>query len=143
MALYSLTDLSGRRSSAGRTAVVATIELPRRLWLIIGISAVPGLMLGLIFSAIFGTYGIAALPATVGIAVWLFYTNSSEGLGLPTWRTLLDKRLAVRGNKGPKLGEFAICGVPFRPGEVYRRQVTTSTTPYEPEPFDESELIGV
>lgn len=102
--MYDLTAMTGKEAAEQRTVVIGTVELNWRLWIIF-IAATPvALFVGAISWVFIGTLAIFSIPITLGLAAWLFYARSADGLRLRTYRSLWDRRA------NQVVGKFILCG---------------------------------
>src|SRR5690606_3943486 len=94
---YNLTEMVGRRSDQDRTMIVATVEVRRTYFWISLIAAAPALLIALILSPIFGVYSVLVVIGVIAGAIFLFGTNTRDGLKVKQWEALNDRRHAGTG----------------------------------------------
>lgn len=137
--LYSLTPMTGRTSGSERTTVIGTVEMKWRTFWVAAFSAVPGGLLSAIFFPIFNVWAFLWLPTVIAAAFFLFERRSRDGLGLRTYKAMLDK-------KNSNANTFFLCNMPIEVGAAdfgTIRQLTvpvhrpTDAQPAAPADFEE------
>lgn len=121
--VYVLTDIT-RRSSEQRRVVVSGFDVRWRSVVMCMIGTPPGLMLVGIGWVFLGQYALLLLPLTIVGLFVLVDGKSKAGLGLPLWRTLLDR-------KQSSVGKFFMCGVEIDPLDEPIVNIVLSTVPVE------------
>lgn len=107
--LYSLTPMTGRTSGSERTTVIGTVEMRLRTFWVGALAAVPGGILSAIFFPIFNVWAFLWMPVVIAAAFYLFERRTRDGLGLRTYRALLDK-------KSSNSNTFFLCNQPIEVG---------------------------
>ncbi len=107
MQVYSLTELT-RNASADRRVVIQGFDLPMRGLMIVGIAAIPALIVTLIGWLFVGQYAVVLFVGVEMAAYWLIETRSRRGLQLKRYQTILDRYRSIDGR-------FTCCGVEIDP----------------------------
>ena len=109
MSLYSLTHLTGRKRNADRKVIIATIETSKHGFILSVVAILASFVPTALAVAIFGPAAMIIVPPLfVAAALILFKQQSSKGLHLPIYKTLLDKNAAKKVR-----GKILVCGVPI------------------------------
>jgi len=107
MQVYSLTELT-RNASADRRVVIQGFDLPMRGLMIVGIAAIPALIVTIIGWVLVGEYAVLLFVGVEMAAYWLIETRSRRGLQLKRYQTILDRYRSIDGR-------FTCCGVEIDP----------------------------
>lgn len=90
--LFTLTELTGRRSKDERTMIVQGIEVPRRYGIIFIASFLPALFLGLFVWPFLGsTAAFTAMIVFIAVVFIALEARSRKGLKLRMYQTVFDK----------------------------------------------------
>jgi len=106
-AVYTLTDLTGRKKNIGRTMIVSGIEVRRNTIIVASVSLIISLVPTFVVFWFVGVYAVVFVPAAFIGAGFFLLSKSRQGLQLSQYRALNDKRRADPNT-------FFIC---FRPTE--------------------------
>lgn len=134
MRLYTLTPLT-RRAGTQRRAVISGFDLPWRLVKVLGLGAVPALVVALVAWTLVGTWAILAFALVEGLVVWLVEGRDTTGLQVKRWRGVLDQRQA-------RLGVLLVCGEPVVGREGHKTVVASSSVPVRRAEADLDALFG-
>jgi hypothetical protein len=125
--LYTLTPLT-KRAARSRRAVISGFDLPWRTVKVLGLGAVPALIVALVAWRVMGTWAIFAFLGVEAAVVWAVEGRDTTGLQVKHWRGLLDRRQA-------RLGVLLVCGEPLVGRRGRRSVVVSSSVPVSrPEP---------
>lgn len=90
--LFSLTELTGKRSKDERTMVIQGVEMPRRYGIIAFVAFLPSMFAGI---SVFPFFGGVGAVIVFGIAMLLAFliieARSRKGLKLRMYQTVFDK----------------------------------------------------
>lgn len=90
--LFSLTELTGRKSKDERTMVVQGFEMPRRYGIIAFVAFLPSLFAGISVFPFFGGVGAVVVFMVAMLAAFLIIeARSRRGLKLRMYQTVFDK----------------------------------------------------
>lgn len=90
--LFSLTELTGRKSKDERTMVVQGFEMPRRYGIIAFVAFLPSLFAGISVFPFFGGVGALVVFMIAMLAAFLIIeARSRRGLKLRMYQTVFDK----------------------------------------------------
>lgn len=89
--------MTGKGAGADRTTVVATVEVRWRSFYVGLIGALPGLLLTAVLYPLVNAWSFLAIPAMVAVAFYLIERRTRDGLKLPTYRAMLDRRRSTKG----------------------------------------------
>lgn len=90
--LFTLTELTGKKSKDERTMIVQGFEFPRRYGLIAILAFLPAIFGGLAFLPFFGPAGAFVVGlAVMGVFFVGFESRSRRGLKLKMYQTVYDK----------------------------------------------------
>lgn len=90
--LFTLTELTGKKSKDERTMIVQGFEFPRRYGLIAIVAFIPAIFGGLAFLPFFGPAGSFAVGLAIMAVFFLgFESRSRKGLKLKMYQTVYDK----------------------------------------------------
>ena len=128
MSLYSLTHLTGRKRNVDRKVIIATVETSKAGFLVsigaLALSIPPTAIAVMIF-------GMGALvvvpPLFIAAGLILVRQQSTKGLHLPMYKSLLDKKSAKKTK-----GQILICGVPIQKHAAVSK-LAYSSEPVTPE----------
>ena len=122
MSLYSLTHLTGRKRNADRKIIIATVETSKQGFLVSVVAAVVSIIPTVIAVILFGAASLVIVPPLfIVAALVLFRMQSSKGLHLPMYKTLLDKSAAKKVR-----GQILVCGVPIQRNSVVSKVTYSS-----------------
>lgn len=124
---YSLTTMTGRRSSDLRTTFILGAEMSWRVFIVGLLGAFVSLFAMLLAWPIIGQASIFLIPVCIAGFLWLFIRRSTRGLKLRTYEDLLDTHRAR-----PLLNEFLLCGQVIGVDDEKPLMLCTNTvqTPY-------------
>lgn len=90
--LFTLTELTGKKSKDERTMIVQGFELPRRYGLIFFVSFIPALFAGMgVWPMIGSTGAVIVSISVVAIAFLSIESRSRKGMKLKMYQTVFDK----------------------------------------------------
>lgn len=90
--LFSLTELTGRKSKDERTMVVQGFEMPRRYGIIAFVAFLPSMFAGISVFPFFGGVGAVVVFMIAMLAAFLIIeARSRRGLKLRMYQTVFDK----------------------------------------------------
>ena len=90
--LFSLTELTGRKSKDERTMVVQGFEIPRRYGIIAFVAFLPSLFAGIAVFPFLGGVGALVVRIVAMLAAFLIIeARSRRGLNLRMYQTVFDK----------------------------------------------------
>lgn len=119
MQVYTLTELT-RNASADRRVVIQGFDLPMRGLAIVGVAAIPALLVAIVGWAFIGEYAIVLFFGVELAAYWLIETRSRRGLQLKRYQTIIDRCRSVDGR-------FTCCGVEIDPAHGVWATVRSSS----------------
>ena len=110
MSSYSLTHLTGRKRNVDRKVIIATVKTSKAGFLVSTIALAISVIPTAIAVMIFGMGALVVVPPLfIAAGLILFRQQSTKGLHLPIYKSLLDKK-AAKNTKG----QILICGVPIQ-----------------------------
>ena len=121
--VYDLTQMT-KHADKDRSLVIGTIEMSKRMWVIVVLGLVAGIFGTAILAPFLGVNSVFVIPLFILAAWFLFEARSSRGMKLRNWETLLDKQK----NRN---GRFFVCGHEVHVGKsniVILRSLTTPVT---------------
>lgn len=118
MRIYTLTPLT-RRAASQRRAVLSGFDVPWRLVKVLGIGAVPALLVALVLWPLLGAWSLTAFVGVETGVWWLVESRDTTGLKVKHWRGLLDRRQA-------RIGALLVCGEPLVDSHGKRSRVVAS-----------------
>ncbi len=119
MRIYALTPLT-RRALDQRRAVLSGIDVPWRVVKVLGIGALPSLLVAFMAWSFVGTWALVAFVLGEACTWWLVESRDTTGLRVRRWRGLLDRRQA-------HLGVLVVCGEPVIGRQGRKAQVVSSS----------------
>lgn len=119
--LYVLTDIT-RKSSEQRRVVLSGFDVRWRTVVICMMGGPIGIILAAFFWVFIGEGAILFIPLSIGALFYLIDGKSKQGLGLPMWRALLDR-------KKSSVGKFYMCGIEIDPLATPSVNCVRSTVP--------------
>lgn len=125
--MYTLTGMTGKQASQGRTAVVSGFEVRWRTLILLGWSLVPALPIAGIFALFIGQAALAVIPVVIGLMFFLVERRSTKGLKLRTYQSILSHRQAKA-----KQNRFYICATPITVGDSKIETIASVSTPVVP-----------
>ena len=94
MKLYSLTDMTGKKSDDDRTMSVMTVNVRPKVLLVGALSAFASIPVVMILWPMIHEISIIAIPIVVGGALWLFTANTNDSRQISNFRALGDRAKA-------------------------------------------------
>lgn len=91
MQLYSLTDMTGKRSDDDRTMSVMTVNVRPKVLLVGVLSMLVSLPVMMILWPLLHEIAVLAIPAVVGGSLWLFTANTNDSRQISNFRALGDR----------------------------------------------------
>ncbi|MDQ2738009.1 MAG: hypothetical protein M3Y35_05170 [Actinomycetota bacterium] len=118
--VFDLTPLT--RSGNQRRSVIFGIDVYTKYLIIGGVALIAALPITAILWTIFGTGALLVLPVIVGGALWSIEHRSANGLRLPVYKTLDNRRKATTEI-------FTVCGQQIEPDLNRPVTVKANTVP--------------
>lgn len=144
MLAYSLTNLTGARKSSERRAVVLTMEVQRRPFLLSLVGVPVGAAIGAVIMLVLGsatrlfglqvnfTVLVFVMPIVASFAlIWLFDSRQRNGMRLTQYKALVNKGRAKGrgGNEASRTGVVLINGrIPERPSFILHQPISVERT---------------
>jgi len=119
--VYVLTDIT-RKANQNRRVVIQGFDVRWRTVVILGATAVPAIVLGIIGWSLAQQFGLILPPLFIGGAFYLIEHRTRTGLQLPMYRTILDRRRS-------SIGKFFMCGREIDPAAMPAVTLMASTVP--------------
>lgn len=126
MHLYSLTELTGRKSNDLRTVSLFTIDWRPRVLAIVGVSSPVALIVGAVCWTFMGSYAVLVSMAVVAVALWLFATRTADSRDIYRWEASSD---SARSRK--RVGKFHFDGHIISPHHNEVIVVKHNTIPFD------------
>lgn len=120
--IYTLTELTGRRSGTDRRVIIQGFDLPMRSVIIGGIVAVPAFIATVIVWQFVGGYSVLTFFVVEAAAFWLIEGTTSRQMGVKNYQALADRRRS-------SVGQFYMCGRRFDPHAVVAGTLRVNTVP--------------